>query len=84
MTPEGLKLFVGTQIYMGITREPQLKYYLDEALDNDIVHARYPLSAYMTRYRYEQLKPYFHISPPPEVARGFTTTNYPLEPTPEQ
>ncbi|EED22493.1 conserved hypothetical protein [Talaromyces stipitatus ATCC 10500] len=83
-TPEELKVFVGAQIYMGFTKEPELKDYWDDGLDNNTVHANHPLSAYITQYRYEQLKRYFHISSPPEIPGGFITTHYPPEPTPEQ
>ncbi|EED13729.1 hypothetical protein TSTA_099790 [Talaromyces stipitatus ATCC 10500] len=83
-TPEELKVFVDAQIYMGITKEPELKDYWDDGLDNNTVHANHPSSAYITQYRYEQLKRYFHIFLPPEVPGGFTTTRYPPEPILEQ
>jgi hypothetical protein len=69
---------------MGFTSEPELKDYWCEDSSNDTIHANHPLSRYMTQYRYEQLRRYFHISAPPQVSGGYVSTNYPLEPTPEQ
>lgn len=83
-TPQEIKVFIGVQIYMGFTSEPELKDYWREDSNNDTIHANHPLSRYMTQYRYEQLRRFFYISTPPEVARGYVLTNYPQEPTPEQ
>ncbi|EEA22678.1 hypothetical protein PMAA_092980 [Talaromyces marneffei ATCC 18224] len=41
-TPGELKAFVGAQIYMGFTKEPQLKDYWDEEKHNKSVHANHP------------------------------------------
>ncbi|KAI7970126.1 hypothetical protein EIK77_000332 [Talaromyces pinophilus] len=83
-TPGELKAFIGAQIYMGIAKEPQLKDYWDEEKHNESIHANHPLSEYITCFRFEQLKRYFHISGPSEVPGGFISTFYRLEPTAEQ
>jgi hypothetical protein len=83
-TPEELKAFVGAQIYMGIVKEPQLKDYWKENNENNTIHANHPLSAYITHFRYEQLKRYFHISGPSEIPGDFISTFYRPEPTAEQ
>ncbi|EEA19858.1 hypothetical protein EYB26_002367 [Talaromyces marneffei] len=83
-TPGELKAFVGAQIYMGFTKEPQLKDYWDEEKHNKSVHANHPLSNYITCFRFEQLKRFFHISEPSEVPGGFISTYYRPEPTEEE
>lgn len=81
VTPNEMKIFVGIQIYMGITREPAVKDYFNEIPGKGAIH---PTSYVMSQYRYEQLRRYFHISEPPEVTPGIISTHCPPEPTPEQ
>ena len=56
-----IRVLFGIFFYMGIHREPNYKIYWETPRPNGPVHA---LSKHMSLNRYENLRHYFHISPP--------------------
>lgn len=79
-SPQELKIFIGIQIYMGVHKTPNVEAYWNNNLIKGPIHT---VRLYMSLYRFQQLKRYFHISQY-EITGDWPAKYLTVEPTEEE
>ena len=73
-----MRIFIALLIYISFTSNSNIKSYWLESMNTHI------LIQYMTLFRFEQIKRYLHISPPPTTSLSTTQWHTKLEPLASQ